>query len=284
MEKIIYSNGTERENKSDMDVYSLIRSPDVREYYRGKNVCDNWEKKVLLIQHSFISVQQKMAMLEQLFKTGTTKENHLTEEICFIYSQYIDMIYHPTIRTLFIMETGDQQWYRGQINSNLSLDNVHESLDETIAQMEELYQGENREKYFAHVTVLHLPMDKKAKEMLQFNLFWIDDKWKIKDFNVNEDDLHSQGISDNAIYFFTCDSGMQYHPLPFENGCRLKLQLPFMEKPAYGTLESELDGNGCWYHFLCLDEGWIDCELVSLTDAEINMTSGYSSLDWIERA
>lgn len=28
------------------------------------------------------------------------------------------------------------------------------------------------------------------------------------------------------------------HPLPFENGCRLKFRLPFMEESAYGTLES----------------------------------------------
>lgn len=277
---------TGKESESGTDVYSLIRSAEIRDYYRKENVCNNWEKKTILIQHAFISVQQKAAMLKQLAGTGTVEENRLTEEICFIYSRYIDMIYHPLVRTLFVMETGELWWDKGCIDDNVGLDNVYESLDEVIAHMEKNYVNKgDKEKCYARVTVLHIPPDEKVKEIFKFDMFWIDGKWKIKEFYVNEDDLKLQGISNDTIDFFIYNGGMQYHPLPFENGCRLKFRLPFMDEPAYGTLESELDGNGCWYHFLYFDEvDGVDYRSVSLTDAEIDLTSGYSSLDWIERA
>ena len=272
-------------NESEMDIYSIIRSAEIRDYYRRENVCDNWEKKALLIQHGYISVQQKAAMLRQLSGTGTEEENRLTEEICLIYSQYNDMIYSPSVRTLFVVESATLWWdeVRGSFEDNLGLDSVYESLDEVIAHMEELF-GEERERAHARVTVLHVPPDEKVKEVFQFDLFWMNTKWEIKLFSVDDDELKSQGISDDVIELFRF-GGWQYHPLPFENGCRLRFRLPFMDEPVYGTLESELDGNGCWYHFLYFDD--VDGKIggsVNLTNAEIDLTSGYSSLDWIERA
>lgn len=288
--KMICRNGEERENESGMDVYSLIRSAEIRDYYRRENVCDNLEKKIILIHHGYIPVQQKAAMLKQLAGTRTVEENRLTEEMCFIYSWYTDMIYHPLVRTLFVVESGNLWWDedRGSIDDNLGLDSVYESLDEVIAHMEKNYVDKgNMEKCYARVTVLHIPPDEKVKEIFKFDMLWIDGKWKIKDFFIdfaNKDELMTQGVSNDTIDFFIYNGGMQYHPLPFENGCRLKFRLPFMDEPAYGTLESELDGNGCWYHFLYFDEvDGVSRGSVSLTNAEIDWR-GYSSLDWIERA
>lgn len=279
--KMTYSNVSGKKCESGTDVHSLIRSAEIRDYYRKENVCNNWEKKTILIQHAFISVQQKAAMLKQLSGTGTVEENRLTEEMCFIYRWYLDMIYHPLVRTLFVMEIGELWWKKGRFDDKVGFDSVHESLDEVTAHMEKIYEDcEDKEKCYAYVTVLHVPQEEKVKEVFKFYLFWIDGKWEVRNFYVNEKDLKQQGISDDAIEFFNYTGGMQYHPLPFENGCRLKFRLPFMDEPVYGTLESELDGNGCWYHFLYFDEvDGVDCGSVSLTNAEINLTSGYSSLD-----
>lgn len=285
-EKNIWNDKMVKEKSPEKDVYSLIRSAEIRDYYRRENVCDNWEKKAILIQHGYIPVQQKAAMLRQLSRTGTVEEKRLTEEMCLIYSQYIDMVYHPSVRTLFVVESTTLWWdaVAGRIDDNLSLGGVYESLDEVIAQMEE-FCGNKREKARARVTVLHVPPDEKVKEVFQFDLFWIDGKWEIKKFSINDGALRTQGINDDAIDFFDYAGGCQYHPLPFENGCRLKFRLPFMDEPVYGTLESELDGNGCWYHFLYFDDiDGVSGGSVMLTNAEIDLTSGYSSLDWIERA
>lgn len=271
-------------NEADMDVYSLIRSAEIRDYYRRENVCDDWEKKVILIQHAYISVQRKAAMLSQLSGTGNEEENRLTEELCLIYSRYTDMICRPSVRTLFVVESARLRWDEksGSFGDNMGLDSAYESLDEVIAHMEDLY-GDEREKACAHVMVLHVPPDEKVKEVFTFYMFWIDGKWEINHFDISDDELKQQGISDDAIRLFWF-GGFQYHPLPFENGCRLKFRLPFMDEPVYGTLESELDGNGCWYHFLYFDEVDGVRGSLMLTYAEIDQTDGYSSIDWIERA
>lgn len=281
---MICSNGAGRENISEVDWYSLIRSAEIRDYYRREDVCDDLEKKIILIQHGFISVQQKAAMLRKLSGTGTVKENRLAEEMSLLYSQYIDMIYHPAVRTLFLLQSGILWWNVDTIDDNLSLHGVYESLDEVIAQMEEVYviYDKAAEKACAYVTVLHVPPDEKVKEVFKFIIFWIDGKWEIIDFIVDDKELESQEISSDAIDLFARSAGWQYHPLPFENGCRLRFRLPFMDGPFYGTLESEQDGNGCWYHFLNFDEE--RKRYVDLTYAEVDQINGLSSLDWIERA
>lgn len=95
--------------------------------------------------------------------------------------------------------------------------------------------------------------------------------------------IRAQGFHKDTADRFHNDSS--HHPLPFENGCRLKLQLPFMKEPFYGTLESEMDGLGCWYHFLCFKDGRpAGTGFIDLTWWEIDVATGYSALDWIERA
>lgn len=147
--------------------------------------------------------------------------------------------------------------------------------------MESIYSGMEA-KVYANVIVLQVPQNGKVKEALKFTMFWIDGKWKIKDLDIKDAELEMQGISEDTVERFR---GVDlYHPLPFESGSRLKFQLPFMKEPVYGTLESELDGNGCWYHFLYFTEEKDYQSSIMLTGAEINYVSGYSSLDWIERA
>ncbi len=118
----------------------------------------------------------------------------------------------------------------------------------------------------------------KVKEVFKFTMFWIDGQWK----DVKDAELEIQGVSEGTVERF---NGIElYHPLPFASGSRLKFQLPFMEEPVYGTLESELDGNDCWYHFLYCKEEKDYLSSIMLTGTEINYVSGYSSLEWIERA
>jgi len=200
-----------------------------------------------------------------------------------VYSEYIDRIYHPSVRTVFLLEY--LVWYLdGALidTRTQGLEGVYDTVEEMRAEMEKTYVGEE-EKASAKVIVLQVPQDEKVKTQVTFTMFWIDGRWEIKDFCAGKEVLRRQGVSEDTIGRF-CESSL-YHPLPFENGSRLKLQLPFMEKPVYGTLESELDGNGCWYHFLYC-EGDKECHpSFALTDAEIDMMAyGYNSLDWIGRA
>lgn len=99
------------------------------------------------------------------------------------------------------------------------------------------------------VSVVQVPQDEKLRTPFAFTLFWIDGKWQIKDISAyDEKCLKVRGFSEDTVFRFDTTRGS--YPLPFENGSRLKLQLPFIEEPFYGILSSEKDGYGQWYHHL----------------------------------
>lgn len=267
------------------DIYSVIRSPEVREYYRREDPFGIFEKEQLIL-HSYTSVQQKAALLEQLLKVGNEQERRKISEMCRVFRDYIERIYHPTVRTLFLLEASRLTWDEGGIDTmKYGLDGVYETIDELIAGMADCYGCE--EKYCADVVVVEVPQGKKATTPFGFSLYLIDGKWEIKDIRLGYEfeSLRAKGFhKDTEERFRDCCGGR--HPLPFENGCRMKLQLPFMEEPFYGTLRSELDKCGTWYHFLYyVDErSYEGTSYVELSLWEINQVSDYSSLDWIERA
>lgn len=126
------------------------------------------------------------------------------------------------------------------------------------------------------MTVSQLPQDAKVKEAFRFTLYWIDGSWQIKDLEIDEKDLEAQGVSEDTVRQYGFWGLTTRHPLPYKVGDRLKLQLPFMKVPYYGILGSEKDGNGCWYH-------WLNDWEIDLSYAEIDLTSRYSTFDWIER-
>ncbi|MCM1123522.1 MAG: hypothetical protein NC416_13145 [Eubacterium sp.] len=275
----IWNETSGKQDDSVTDVYSLIRSAEIRDYYRREDILGIFEKEALIL-HSYISVQRKAAMLKQLSETGNEEEKSKIGEMYRVYSKYIDMICHPQVRTLFLLESNKWRWEGDEMYCDTcGLDGAYDTLEE-VMEYTEMYQEEGP-SISMDVTVLHVPQDTKVREVFQFTIFWIDGTWEIRDFIIASEELERQGISEDTIdrylYF-----GL-YHPLPFENGSRLKLKLPFMEEPVYGILESELDGNGCWYHFL-YSEGESSEILGDMTRVEIDDISGYSSFDWIERA
>ena len=73
------------------DVFSLIRSPEVRGFLRKEAELDIFNKEQIIL-HSYISIQQKMVMLKQLADTGNEEEASLIREMHDILAQYLDQI------------------------------------------------------------------------------------------------------------------------------------------------------------------------------------------------
>ena len=84
------------------DVYSLIKSPEIRDFLRREADFGTAEKREIIL-HSYIPIRQKQAMLKQLADTASEEETGQLDEIHRVLSGYIDQIYHPTIRTIFIL-------------------------------------------------------------------------------------------------------------------------------------------------------------------------------------
>lgn len=273
------------QQETPADVYSLIRSPEVREYFR-ENVSLGVFEKEQIILHSYIPVQQKADMLSELMYIGNKKEAKQVYKMYRFLTEHIGYIYHPPVRTVFLLETGYVWLKERYIMTDYEFEAAFDTVDDVINRMQANAEGEERSR-IGLVSVLQVPQKGKSRNPFYFHLHWIDGRWQIKDITITEEsEWNKDGINEGTIYRLENDSF--YHPLPFEDGSRLKLQMPFMEEPFYGILWSGKDGNGCWYHFL-YDENIPKEERDSygsifLTYAEINIASGYSSLDWIERA
>lgn len=261
------------------DVYSVIKSAEIREYLRKGDSMDFFEKEQLIL-HSYTSVQQKMDMLKQLSQTGNEEERKSVNEMLCIYREYTDLIYHPVVRTIFLLEYVEPRWESGKVNRGYQgIWAVCDTLDEVTEELESIFAGEEESGY-GYVGVIHVPQNEKVKLPYCFRMFWIDEKWQIKDMRIKDTELETRRISEDIRYRLEDIVGR--HPLPFQNGDRLKIQMPFMKEPFYGIIWSELDGNGCWYHWLNRNEEEGEC--VDLSYIEFNYCSGYSTLDWVERA
>lgn len=274
-EKISEQESENTDRNDTFDVYSVIRSEEIREYYRKEDPLGIFEKEQLIL-HSHTSAERKTALLKELSRTCSGEESRRVDEMCRVYEIYIEKIRHPHVRTVFLLEYAEQDYDDGRIIVPGVLGGAFDTVEEVEGELTKVYGG-MEEMVFGRITVLQIPQNEKVKEAFCFNLFWIDGRWQIKDLSVREEELKAQGVSPDTAERF-CEYSMQ-HPLPFENGSRLKLLLPFMKEPVYGTLESEKDGNGCWHHFLNVGN-----ESFDLSYSRIDLTSEYSSLDFIERA
>lgn len=194
--------------------------------------------------------------------------------------KFYDYFENVLVRKYGYAQYADPQWKNGSISIDYQgIWVVSDTLDELIEELDSFCVGEE-ESYYWFVGVTQVPQNEKVNLPCWFRMFWIDGKWQIKDLCIEDGELEMRGISQDTRWRF--DHLGERYPLPFQNGDRLKIQMPFMKEPFYGILCSELDGNGCWYHWLNRNEEEGEC--VDLSYIEFNDCSGYSTLDWIERA
>lgn len=273
------------------DVFSLIRSPEVRDFLRKEANLDIFNKEQIIL-YSYISIRQKMVMLKQLADTGNEEEASLIREMHDILAQYLDQIYHPAVRTIFLLEIIFPYMEDAQIKEKSWFKDAYDTVGEVIEVLEPYSQDELGMSLdelgmslYGYVSVVQVPQDEKLRTPFAFTLSWIGGKWQIKDiivYGTGMESLGARGFNEDTIFRLTTTGGS--YPLPFENGSRLKLQMPFMKEPFYGIISSKKSRTGKWYHHL-YDENDTEGEhFISLTDGEIELTSYYSSLDWIERA
>lgn len=265
------------------DVYSVIKSAEIREYLRNEEELDIYEK-IEIIFHSYISMHQKLAILKQLSDTGNAEEAGQINEAYDILSEYMNQIYNPAVRTIFLLEIEWPYLEDYSIEKESEFVSAYDTVDELIEMMEVYSENEMDMSLYGYVSVVQVPQDKKLRQPFGFTLFWIDGKCQVKDIDIHEEvNLRAQG--DRDVFLMMDGIGVRRYPLPFEDGSRLKLQLPFMEEPFYGILSS-VDACG-WYHHL-YDENDTErkdlAKSINLTYASIDLGSRYSSLDWIERA
>jgi hypothetical protein len=267
------------------EIYDLIRSPEVRDFYREHVTLDIYEQENLILR-SFIPLEQKLQYLKGIEQEGRPKDAHRICRMRKYLESCLEQIYSPTERSLFELNYC-KPYLKGTVfYDNGGMRGFYDTFGEIIAEMEQDYRDEkSRKAVYGSVSLIQIPEGQAHREPFYFHIFWLDGKWQIKDICTSFSDKEEQAlVAGRSTVERLNETGVRY-PLPFEHGCRLKLQLPFMEAPFCGTLWSEKDGNGCWYHFLYSDNDpeQVNCDFIDLSYSGINCGTEYNSWDWIER-
>lgn len=130
----------------------------------------------------------------------------------------------------------------------------------------------------------------------------LEGKVSIRNFGIDDKWFERKGFLEKCVW----GHGIRFHsPLPFEHGSRIKFKTPEMLKPVYGILDSSVDGHGCWYHFLCVEDEehdyntvkklmeenkiWVEyndrqVDIIDLPYPQLDICDHFLTYDWIERA
>lgn len=136
-------NNMEDNEELAADVFSLIRSSEVREFLQKESDLDIFDKEQIVL-HSYISIQKKMAMLEQLADAGNEEGAGLIREMHDILAEYLDQIFHPAVRTIFMLEDYQPYLEGYYIKEDSELVDAYDTVDEMIKKDLELYSLKGR--------------------------------------------------------------------------------------------------------------------------------------------
>ncbi len=303
------------------DVYSLMKSEEVREYLRKNRKFTPLEQEAI-IRHSYYPIEEKLKFLKMLLddtnreKSGLwdetrKEEQRLLEERGRLFEFIVNFIHNPGEDVIY-MALQDCNGYDicrsdndYRLSESLILDTHY---FRTFGDLMKYYDVDGMRcdsKYKVCVDMVltsEIGAKYNADEFVQpvwFHLMNIDGKMKVIDFGIDDKWFMRQGFSEGCLDDYFGDRFRS--PLPFEHGCRVKLQTPAMRKPVYGIMDSSQDYYGFWYHFLWLEDAkhntkevrrllkecesmWKEVDSVDIAYPLLEMLDKYMTYDWIERA
>lgn len=281
----------------NFDVYKCMRNMEIREFFRKKKL-NIWEQ-IQLIIHAYASMQQKREWLSYLLQQVDETEKRQVHNMIELIDACLYQIYQTEENVIYIAELmhtpiDRKKWGDEDIvfptpdGADLSF---HDEMAKMIEYLSETYalkpDDNNHELYIYQV--IKIP-NKKHRIKLEFSMTWMDGKLEIFQIFPDKEWLERKGIPEETIDDFK-DDGMCYKELPFKIGDRLKIKTPLMTEHIHGTLtHAEYDGCGCWYYFFTPDGKEMDIEaekysedMIDLSHHEIDLATGYSVFDWVER-
>lgn len=280
---------------NNFDVYECMKNKEIREFFRMKGL-SVWEQ-IQVILHSYASMQQKREWLSCLLQQTIGKEKQQVFNMIELIDTCLHQIYQAKENVIYIAEfkytSMDRvKWKHNGIPTSEGAElTFHDEMSKMIEYLSSIYtiRPDERNKEIYIYQIIKTP-HKKHQIKLEFCLTWIDGKLEVFKMFPYMEWLKRIGIPEETIDDFE-DDGMGYRELPFKQEDRLKIKTPLMEQYIHGTLtHAEYDGCGCWYYFFTPDGKEIDFDaekyvedMIVLNHHEIDLTSGYSVFDWVER-
>ena len=313
---------------AEYDIYELIHSQEIRAYFR-KTWKMGIKEQVQLVALSYEDIREKVKILRWIAEEfdGSEEDKTMARSV----SDYLEFCYKavtaPNSEAIYLLDwvSASQislryktkfDYYEDMVEGEgHGCGSVNISFEEIMRYLKEYYSDEDTYYKEAIVEMFELPM-KAGKEPCHnsdwaFYLAQIHGNWVIRRIEGDKDWLLSQGFSEDTldmVNYFMHSSMFDHHfTLPFERGCRVKLQTPIMREPLIGIFDPYYQDfeHKCHYvdcenfMYICREdsfpvekswEGVPEGEKVNEYSLAISYhmippgDDGFSIFDWLERA
>lgn len=239
--------------EDSLDIYSLIRSEEIREYYRNK-VELSAEVKESIITCCYQSLHKKWKLLQMLAAQLEGEEQRKVEEMAALHEWMAKVFYYPAlcyadsdafyaVNKLAFDNTPDFTGSQAKLCDEYIVETVYFS---SINEVKKYLDSCTEEHILYTVDVVIKPIREKSWQPIRYVVAKIDGAVEPIQCYV---DMDFEGEIEWKEALDRYQSDTLHVDLPFEHGCRVKVQLPMMTEPVYGVLWRKLDGNQNKYNF-----------------------------------
>ena len=230
----------------DVNIYNFIRSDEIRDYLEKEDYFkEDVSLKFKTILYSLVPLDIKLEAYKKLVENriGSKEDIDNIQKYIEQIEEVFDIIKHPNFYYAIFCYYENEFKNRGLYYQDIEICSGEHEYTYNFDEIYEVYDQFNNNKYTITVDILsskyclNNQFEKPCKISVDFAYF----NHKLKPYNIYFHD-HEKYKADDSNYI--------RYPLPFKNGDSVVLYNIFMERPIYGIIENELDGNNCWYHFL----------------------------------
>lgn len=264
-------------------IYDIMRSEEIREYYR-KNVEFDTEEQLCVIMSCYKSLEDQLKLIKNL--EFNQDDKLLVDEMIKLY-ELIDIIYKNPHKFFGddcnIIYAVHYQEYKYNIRyPNFDLVNFFDRFTigtEYFNSLEKTIEHIKQDEIISFE--IEMIIIKENEIIYPINFYCNNINEKYVPIRVSfDDDLFKEYQLENAlelknhVYYFG-------KKLPFENGCKVKFQIPIMQEPFYGFLYNDSNEWDEGYYFMHEDNN-NDCDFLNMSYVNLDKTSDYAIFDWLE--
>lgn len=270
-----------------LDVYSFMRSTEIREYMRRNKTFD-LEDTIYIILKSMNPYDIKLEAL-RLLATDKDLSEHDRRHALYVvkYTERIlQEICHPDSPTIlsvmecYTTEPIELNTYDASIHEYNNED-YYSSYQEFIEYNSKDIPEEDEELPRYETNIVYPGKDTLHNNPICFSATWFDGVIGIYSIVVEDNWGEDLGFKESITdYYWTGHAGR--YSLPYPSMSKVKLQTPFMQEPLLGILESSLDGLGCWYHFFYpYTKHGLSKKLLDFSYHSLDLSDDFTVFDWL---
>lgn len=279
-------------------IYDLMKSEEIREYYRQNVELDHIEQECVII-NCYKSLDDQLKLLHKLLENTAEANNKDITDMIRLYELIIQIYNKPyeffgndcnIVYVLHYLELSYNIKPPCNNNDLLTFFKYYKTSTYYYDNLEDVILDMNQNIECAdlfEIEILISPYNAKSFIAASFYCGIIDKK--CEPFRCSfESDLFNKYNLTNAINRYEFPK-LRYKGVPFESHTLVKFQVPSMHTPFYGVLNCDKDLNGCWYIFM-YKEGTKREEyenyyipFIDMSYTNIYLHSMYAIFDWLER-